>query len=664
MARRSEIDPGDAMFFPQEMTQVRLFIPTRDLMSVTKDLADQRVFHQFDDKAAVSAETLDKTQNWSEKASTYASLERRIQTILQVLTIPEGNPPSGDWINVVDIEIIQPLVEKIERQVNQINQRLADTQKQIEQLRGYLTQLEPAAEFDVDIDAVRNPQYLYSVLGTIPNANIERLRTSLEKVSYVLTPLRQDKESSVVWLVGPKQNSEVLGRAIRSAYLNPLVLPETYRGTPEQIIAAIRKDIENAQQTITNEQANFQRLQKEYQAQLQNFYWRVRASRILAETIGHYGNLRHISIITGWVPKSKIAGFSQRLKKVSPEVFIQTFDTQRGGEEQNVPVVLNNPRLLKSFQSLVTNYAQPRYEEVDPTFLLAFTYPLLFGAMFGDVGQGVVLALLGWLISSRKVKALNPLYSLGGIITGCGIFAAIFGFLYGSIFGVENALPAVFIHPLDNALTIMGFAIGTGVVLLSVGYILGIVNAFNARDWGRMFFSAKTVAGLLLYWSLILLVIGAVTHKVPVPTWIFAIMALISALAIMFSEALERYLKGHHPAMEGGTGMFLIGAFFELFETLISLLSNTISFVRVGAFAVAHVGLSTVIFIIAGLISPHHGIGYYGVAVAGNLFIIGFEGLIIGIQAMRLEYYEFFSKFFNGGGMRYEPLSMLPGSER
>ena len=161
-----------------------------------------------------------------------------------------------------------------------------------------------------------------------------------------------------------------------------------------------------------------------------------------------------------------------------------------------------------------------------------------------------------------------------------------------------------------------------------------------------------------------LLVVGAVTHLVPVPSWVFAIMALIAGLAVMFSEALERYLKGHRPVFEGGTGTFMIGAFFELFETLISLLSNSISFVRVGAFAVAHVGLSTVIFIIAGLISPHHGIGYYVVAVAGNLFIIGFEGLIIGIQAMRLEYYEFFSKFFNGGGMRYEPLTMLPRSEQ
>ena len=180
-------------------------------------------------------------------------------------------------------------------------------------------------------------------------------------------------------------------------------------GHARQIIAAMRKDIEAAQQTIASEQANFQRLRKEYQPQLQTLYWRVRASRILAETIGRYGNLRHISIITGWVPKSKIAIFSQRLKKVSPEIFIQTFTTQRGGEEQqNVPVVLNNPRLLKSFQSLVTNYAQPRYEEVDPTFLLVFTYPLLFGAMFGDVGQGVVLALLGLVDLQPQSEGVEP----------------------------------------------------------------------------------------------------------------------------------------------------------------------------------------------------------------------------------------------------------------
>ena len=227
------------------------------------------------------------------------------------------------------LQLVQPRVEKIEHDVAQINQRLVDTQKQIEQYHGYLNQLEPAAEFEVDIDALRDPQYLFSVLGTIPNANIERLRTSLEKVPYVFTTLRQDKKSSVVWLVGPKQQhgSAQPGRAQR--LFEPVEPAGNLSRRTREIIARLHKDIELAQQAIARENENFKRIRKEYQAQLQNMLWRVRASRILSDTIGHYGNLRHISIITGWVPLSKMDGFSQRLKKVSPEILIQATDTQR-----------------------------------------------------------------------------------------------------------------------------------------------------------------------------------------------------------------------------------------------------------------------------------------------------------------------------------------------
>jgi len=132
----------------------------------------------------------------------------------------------------------------------------------------------------------------------------------------------------------------------------------------------------------------------------------------------------------------------------------------------------------------------------------------------------------------------------------------------------------------------------------------------------------------------------------------------------MFSELLKHLVEGHRPLIDGGIGLYLFQAAVELFENLISLLSNTLSYVRVGAFAVAHAGLSSAIFILAALVSPTHGIGYLIVAVLGNLFIAGFEGLIVGIQTLRLEYYEFFGKFFTGGGMSYEPLNPLPGAEK
>jgi V/A-type H+-transporting ATPase subunit I len=117
------------------------------------------------------------------------------------------------------------------------------------------------------------------------------------------------------------------------------------------------------------------------------------------------------------------------------------------------------------------------------------------------------------------------------------------------------------------------------------------------------------------------------------------------------------------PLIEGGVLVHFVQSFFELFEVLIGYFSNTLSFVRVGAFAIAHAGLSRVFLVLAEMINPMKGVSYWIVVVIGNLFILGFEGMVVGIQTMRLTYYEFFSKFFKGGGRRYHPLKILDSSK-
>jgi V/A-type H+-transporting ATPase subunit I len=300
---------------------------------------------------------------------------------------------------------------------------------------------------------------------------------------------------------------------------------------------------------------------------------------------------------------------------------------------------------------------------------MTITFPLLFGAMFGDVGHGLLLVLLGWLLSSKRVEALKGMSALGSIVLACGAVAMIFGFLYGSLFGSEAffhdlfGFGALWIEPLHEINQILAVSIGAGVVILSLGFLLNIYNAWRAREWGRLLFDHHGVAGLLLYWSLLGIGASALLPAFPVPTLVFVILAIVAALMVMFSEVFKHLLEGHRPLVEDGIFTYLIQAGVELFETLISSLSNSVSYVRVGAFAVAHGGLSSVIFILAELMGGGEGIFsvivYWLIVVVGNLFIVGFEGLIVGIQTMRLEYYEFFSKFFEGGGMSYEPLTPL-----
>jgi V/A-type H+-transporting ATPase subunit I len=652
------------MFFPQEMTQIRLIIPAAELLPVTKELAKQEIFHQIDANHSRPEGVASSPNSWSEDAGAYASLENRILGIMQALNLEPGYPSSTPWSSMIEIKAVRQVVDQIDQQVKQAQSVLSDEQKSIDQYQNILAQLEPIAGTGLDLDALRNSSYTYSLVGIIPTVNIERLRTSLENIPFVFLTLRQDEQKAVVWLSGTKQDADVLYRAARSAYLNPLNLPEGYKGTPSEIIRMVRADMDRSQQTISEQKAILYRLAEEQKTQIQTLLWQVRTSRILSEAIGRFDQFRYTYVISGWVPTEKVADFSNSLRQVSAGISIETSSYKRGSSKENVPVALSNPRLFRSFQLFVTNYANPRYEEIDPTFLLAVAFPFLFGAMFGDVGQGLLLALLGLLLASRKVKALSSMSGLGGIITACGLAATVFGFLYGSIFGFEDVLPSIIFRPMSSPLVALAFAISVGVVLLSIGYLMNIINAWTTRDWGDLLFHPHGIAGLFLYWSLVGLALEVISGKYIIPLAGFGLLALLTGLAVMFSELLKLLIEKHPLEVEGGLVTYIFRSLFELFEVLISLLSNSISFVRVGAFSIAHVGLVEVVFIMAQLVSPGHGAGYWLAVAFGNLFIIGFEGVIVGIQTLRLAYYEFFSKFFNGGGMRYEPLTLQLKAEK
>lgn len=664
------------MFFPKAMAEIELIVPSKDLMAVTRILSGYGVFHQTDSNypgvASGSAST------WQEKAGAYAALERRIQIVMQSLFIDEEPHPSSEVDAVVEVESVRPTVEKIEDEVKKVSDQLISERKRLEQLESTLHQLEPVEDIDLDISSLRNSRYLFSMLGQIPNANIDRLQTSLARVPFVFLILRSDSAKPVVWLAGTKANADVLARAARSAYLNPLSLPDDYQGTPAKIIEALRSSIDSSKRAMAELKETLNGFAAQYKQQLHDLLWQTHTARVLADAIVRFGQLRHTYVVTGWVTADDMDGFTQRLRNASKEILIETLPSVRHGENQHIPVALTNNKFLRPFQMLVNTYARPRYGEVDPTILIALTFPLLFGAMFGDIGQGLVLALLGWLLANKKIKALSSMSSLGGIIMSVGASATVFGFLYGSIFGFEGhhveeylgfTLHPLWLSPIEQILPILSFAIDVGIVLLIVGFLLGIFNHLRSKDWAHLIFGHNGVVGLAFY-ILFLGLLGSFLSQSPIAPKLavaisslpipFSILAGVFAVAIMFSSLLRNLVEGHRPLIEGGIATFIIQSVMELFETLVSFLSNTLSYVRVGAFAVAHGGLSMAFFSIAG---DEPDLGFWITLLIGNIFFVVVEALIVGIQTMRLSYYEFFGKFFTGGGMRFEPLTLTPATE-
>ncbi|MEW6030019.1 MAG: V-type ATP synthase subunit I [Chloroflexota bacterium] len=665
------------MFFPKAMTEIELIVPSKDLLAVTKILSRHGVFHQTDsnyagvDSGSASA--------WQDNAAAYAALERRVQAVMQALDVEEGPPPSAEFESMVELDAVRPVVDRLEEEVKKTSDELVGEKKRLEQLESTLHQLEPVAEVEINISALRKSNYLYSVLGLIPAANVDRLKTSLARVPYVFLVLRPDSQKPVVWLAGPRGNSDVLDRATRSAYLNPLVLPEEYDGTPAEVIKSLRDEMEKTRQRISELQTVLAQFGESRKEQLRNLLWEVHASRLLAEAIVRFGQLRHTYVIVGWVPADDLETLTQRLKYVSKEILIEALPISRTGHNQHVPVALLNNKYLKPFQMLVNTYARPRYGELDPTIIVAFTFPILYGAMFGDIGQGLVLALFGWLLASKKIKKLSGMAGLGGVIMAVGIMAALFGILYGSFFAFEGelaekylgfAIHPLWLSPIHEILPVLSLSIDVGIVLLLAGFVLSIFNQARARDLPHLIFGHTGLVSLIFYiWFLgIMGIILGKTQIAPriavavasLPDSVIFFFAGVFAILVMFSGFFRNLMGGHRPLIEGNIGTYIFGSFMELFEVAISMISNTLSYVRVGAFAVAHGGLSLAFFKIAG---EEPNLGFWITILAANAFFVIIEALIVGIQTMRLHYYEFLGKFFTGGGMRFEPLTITPAKE-
>ena len=293
----------------------------------------------------------------------------------------------------------------------------------------------------------------------------------------------------------------------------------------------------------------------------------------------------------------------------------------------------------------VEMYGLPNYNEIDPTIFLAVTYSILFGLMFGDVGQGLLLMIGGFLL--YKFKRIN----IAGIISLAGVFSTIFGFVYGSVFGFEDILKPLWISPMNNVMTILITTVAFGVCLNLVAMILNIINGVKNKNVEKIFFDTNGMAGFIFYSIVIIcIVLFFLGYKLPA-TWILVICLGLPLLAIFLREPLTNLINKKPELIEGSKGMFFVESFFELFEILLSFLTNSLSFVRVGAFALSHAGLMSVVLMLAKAETAHPNIV---VLVIGNLFVMGLEALSVAIQVLRLQFYEMFSRYYGGDGKPFK----------
>lgn len=319
------------------------------------------------------------------------------------------------------------------------------------------------------------------------------------------------------------------------------------------------------------------------------------------------------------------------------------------------PVSIRNKGLFKPYEMYTKMYGLPNYNEFDPTVLIAILYSFIFGAMFGDLGHGLCLLIGGAVIYFVKRSAL------AGIISFAGFFSSIFGVLYGSFFGFEDIIPALWLKPrtaminlnfIGRLNTVFAVAVLFGMILMLVLMIINVLNHIKQKNFKESIFSSNGIAGFLFYGTVVLVAVLYVTGKALPATIIVLALIIISVIMLAINEPITNILN-KRKALETGVGMYLVETFFDLFETVLTYFSNTLSFLRVGAFAISHAAMMEVVLSLGGY--TEGGGGNIVVLIIGNIFVMGFEGLIVGIQVLRLQYYEVFSKFYKGDGREFKP---------
>ena len=574
-----------------------------------------------------------------------------------VQNLPAQNTP----VRERSLEEAVDAVRSIRQTLAQLNDREAELEKQLETYTASYEQVAPFTQLNYDISSILHFRCIKFRFGRISLEYFEKFQSFVyDAVDTILFKCREDEE--YVWLVyfTPAPCADKVDAIYASMHFERLFLPDDYEGTPkeaaqllEEKIAGIKADLES----IRKERQSVLESRREEltgAAERLNRYTRNFDVRKLAACTNHDDNT--FFILCGWMTARDAAAF-QKESESDKDLFL-ILEPDHNDILSKPPTKMRNPGIFRPFEMFIQMYGLPDYNEIDPTILVAITYSVFFGFMFGDMGQGLCLLIGGFLL--YRAKKMN----LAAIISCCGFFSTIFGFLFGSIFGFEDIINAAWLRPGEamttlpfigrlNTVFVIAVALGMGIIILTM--ILNIINSIRAHDPEKTWFDTNGAAGLVFYAAMASVIVLFMTGH-PLPAGIvLAVMFGLPLLLLFFKEPLPSLVEKKAAAIEGGKGMFVVQGFFELFEVLLSYFSNTISFVRVGAFAVSHAAMMEVVLMLAGYESGSASSVNWLVVVLGNVFVCGMEGLIVGIQVLRLEYYELFSRFYRGTGRAFKP---------
>ena len=564
----------------------------------------------------------------------------------------------SDHKNISTDETIEYIAYFVSETESMVNKKLK-LEQDIDSCKRTLEQVEHFAGCDIDFSQINDCRFITPNFGRLPKESYDKLSQFSDNQFALFFPFTNDDTHYWgAYFTIPEQKEDI-DRIFSSLYFERLEIPPI-SGTPDDYMKKLEKELEGYENELEGIEKKIDSFWKKEKDKCLMHYSKLEEMDAFNEIKRHVYKYHKNFILVGWIPADKEKYFTKELDKIKSIEY--SLSDGKDELKHSPPVMLKNLPFFRLYEFYVKMYGMPCYNETDPTIFVAITYTIFFGIMFGDMGQGFIVALAGALM--YKFKKME----IGKILIPCGIAGMVFGFLYGSVFGFEEVLTPVHqalfgtkgklievMEPDSINLIIYGSVV-IGFVTIAFAMITNIFSSLRRRDMESALFGANGVAGFILYVSLVVGLVCQMFLNIPVMNGIYVTGLVIIPLILMFlREPLGKLAEGKKNWQPEKWGDYCVQSFFELFEMCLSYVTNTMSFLRVGAYILVHAGMMLVVFTLAEMVGGT--VGYISVVIIGNGIVMALEALLVAIQVLRLDYYEIFSRFYVGDGRPFTPVT-------
>ncbi|MBQ2601221.1 MAG: ATPase [Treponema sp.] len=647
------------------MRLVELMVYKEDIHGVLKYLGEKGQFQFQEDLDGASG---DGTPNTS------AEIFNRLEHTRAALSIPDLDGYSGE-LDIPTKEDEDNAASMISM-VDDLHQKEVDASEEFSKVSAALDEARAFSNLNVSYSELETLSFLTMRIGKIIPGSLDGLKASIGSRATVV---QLGDDPSRVLVACSKKARFAVDSELKKVDFVEIQIPKDFKGIPEDAMKTLEKRKDDAARNLEEIQTERKNFAETHSKELLHLLQVYSVDSQICEVQSKLESTEFVYRINGWIPAYSSKEIFNSLDALTEgrigyrEYLPEEVSSVASGQEK-VPVQLKHGKIVRSFERTVLSYGAPLYGTVDPTPFVAIFFTLLFGIMFGDAGQGLVFVIVGILMVCKKIKLLG--WEKFGIVFMCiGVSSMIMGLLTGEFFANEEILAPFsrwvtghFGTPRDQILPMMpggdsesikrmfiffGFTIAVGFVINSVGIIINIVNQFVLRKPGKAIFGKTGISGAVFFWYVIFFALKVALFNGQPMIYDWIIIGL-SLLMTSFGEPFARLMDGERPVLENGFGSALISGVVEIIEVISSYLSNTVSFVRVGAFALAHAVLG---YLIEKMVSMAPGVGGILISIVGNAIVVALEGMIVAIQVVRLQYYEFFSKFFHETGRDFKPFA-------